>query len=270
MTKKILITGATDGIGLETAKRLYSGGHTLLLHGRNAEKLAATERMLADGTDAGRVYTYKADLSRLAEVESLADAITKEHDQLDIIINNAGVLRVPETVTQDGLDVRFAVNTVAPYLLTKRLLPIMRPSSRVVNLSSAAQAPVELDALRGKKRLLDDMSAYAQSKLALTMWNNGLAASLGSQGPVFMAVNPGSLLASKMVKEGFGVAGKSLSIGADILTRTALSDEFANASGHYFDNDKGQFGPPHPDALNNQKCAAVSAVIEELIDRAKS
>ena len=189
---------------------------------------------------------------------------------MDIIINNAGVLRVPETVTQDGLDVRFAVNTVAPYLLTKRLLPIMRPSSRVVNLSSAAQAPVELDALRGKKRLLDDMSAYAQSKLALTMWNNGLAASLGSQGPVFMAVNPGSLLASKMVKEGFGVAGKSLSIGADILTRTALSDEFANASGHYFDNDKGQFGPPHPDALNNQKCAAVSAVIEELIDRAKS
>ena len=264
MTKKILITGATDGIGLETAKRLYSEGHTLLLHGRNAEKLAATERMLASGKGAGRIYTYKADLSRRAEVDSLADAITKEHDQLDVIINNAGVMRVPETITQDGLDVRFAVNTVAPYLLTKRLLPLLRTASRVVNLSSAAQAPVELDALRGKKRLLEDMSAYAQSKLALTMWNNALAASHGREGPVFVAVNPGSLLASKMVKEGFGIAGKSLSIGADVLVRAALSDEFANASGHYFDNDKGQFGPPHSDALNDEKCQAIVEAIEKL------
>ncbi|MCH4813615.1 SDR family NAD(P)-dependent oxidoreductase [Vreelandella neptunia] len=266
MAKKILITGATDGIGLETAKRLYSEGHTLLLHGRSAEKLAATEQMLANGTGAGRIYTYIADLSRLAEVGPLADTITREHDQLDVIINNAGVLRAPENITGDRLDVRFAVNTVAPYLLTKRLLPLMRPTSRVVNLSSAAQAPVELAALRGEKCLLDDMSAYAQSKLALTMWNNALAASLGSQGPVFVAVNPGSLLASKMVKEGFGIAGKSLSIGADVLTRAALSYEFANASGDYFDNDKGQFGQPHPDALNDQKCAAVLAVMEELID----
>ncbi len=270
MTKIILITGATDGIGLETAKRLYAEGHTLLLHGRNGEKLAATEETLANSKGSGLIFTYKADLSRLAEVDTLADAIIKDHERLDVLINNAGVMRVPETVTRDGLDVRFAVNTIAPYLLTKRLLPLMGPSSRVVNLSSAAQAPVELDALTGEKRLLEDMPAYAQSKLALTMWNNALAASLGSRGPSFIAVNPGSLLASKMVKEGFGIAGKSLSIGADVLTRAALSEEFAHASGHYFDNDKGRFAPPHPDALNGQKCAAVADVIEELIDRAKS
>ncbi|MCK2148797.1 SDR family NAD(P)-dependent oxidoreductase [Marinobacter alexandrii] len=265
MTKKILITGATDGIGLETAKRLYSEGHTLLLHGRNAEKLAATERTLADSRGAGLIYTYKADLSRLAEVDSLAEAITKEHDQLDVIINNAGVMRVPETVTQDGLDVRFAVNTVAPYLLTKRLLPVLAPDARVVNLSSAAQATVELDALRGKKRFLDDMSAYAQSKLALTMWNHALAQSSSHQGLVFVAVNPGSLLASKMVKEGFGIAGKSLSIGANVLVRAALSEEFANASGKYFDNDKGGFGAPHADALDDRKCREVVAAIEKLV-----
>lgn len=269
MTKKILITGATDGIGLETAKRLYSEGHTLLLHGRNAEKLATTERTLANGTGAGLVYTYKADLSRLSEVDSLANVIVKEHVQLDVIINNAGVMRVPETITQDGLDVRFAVNTVAPYLLTKRLLPLMRPASRVVNLSSAAQAPVELDALGGKKRLLEDMQAYAQSKLALTMWNNALAASYGNEGPVFVAVNPRSLLASKMVKEGFGIAGKSLSIGADVLVRAALSEEFAGATGLYFDNDKGQFGPPHPDALNGTKCTSIATAIEELVGPSK-
>lgn len=150
MTKTILITGATDGIGLETAKRLYSEGHTLLLHGRNPEKLATTEKALANARGTGLIYTYRADLSQLAEADALADAIIKDHDHLDVIINNAGVMRVAETVTQDGLDVRFAVNTVAPYILTKRLLPLMRPASRVVNLSSAAQAPVELDALRGK------------------------------------------------------------------------------------------------------------------------
>ncbi|MCX2833080.1 SDR family NAD(P)-dependent oxidoreductase [Microbulbifer thermotolerans] len=265
MSKKILITGATDGIGLETAKRLYAEGHTLLLHGRSPDKLAATEATLANGTGKGQIYTYKADLSRLAEVDTLADAISKDHDRLDVIINNAGVMRAPETVTLDGLDVRFAVNTIAPYLLTLRLLPLLGPGSRVVNLSSAAQAPVELDALTGEKRLLEDMPAYAQSKLALTMWNNALAASLGSRGPAFIAVNPGSLLASKMVKEGFGIAGKSLSIGADVLTRAALSDEFANASGLYFDNDKGSFAPPHPDALNNQKCRAIVEVIDRIL-----
>ncbi|MCX2835083.1 SDR family NAD(P)-dependent oxidoreductase [Microbulbifer thermotolerans] len=265
MNKIILITGATDGIGLETAKRLYAEGHTLLLHGRNAEKLAATEATLANGTGTGLIYTYKADMSRLDEVDTLADAIVKGHDRLDVLINNAGVMRVPETVTRDGLDVRFAVNTIAPYLLTLRLLPLLGPGSRVVNLSSAAQAPVELDALTGEKRLLEDMPAYAQSKLALTMWNNALAASLGSRGPAFIAVNPGSLLASKMVKEGFGIAGKSLSIGADVLTRAALSDEFANASGLYFDNDKGSFAPPHPDALNNQKCRAIVEVIDRIL-----
>ncbi|MBQ0834700.1 SDR family NAD(P)-dependent oxidoreductase [Marinobacter sp.] len=265
MTKKILITGATDGIGLETAKRLHSQGHTLLLHGRSPEKLAAVERQLTDGDGAGLIDTYVADLSRLAEVRKLAETISQAHDQLDVIINNAGVLKAPDTVTRDGLDVRFAVNTVAPYMLTQSLLPMLAPAARVVNLSSAAQSPVELDALRGKTRFMDDMAAYAQSKLALTMWTKAMANAYTSGDRVFVAVNPGSLLGSKMVKEGFGIAGKSLSIGADVLARAALSDEFANASGRYFDNDQGHFGSPHADALNARKCEAVVEVIEELI-----
>lgn len=265
MTKKILITGATDGIGLETAKRLHSEGHTLLLHGRSPEKLAAAERQLTDGNGAGLIDTYVADLSRLAEVRQLAETISKAHDQLDVIINNAGVLKTSDTVTRDGLDVRFAVNTVAPYLLTQSLLPVLAPAARVVNLSSAAQSPVELDALRGKQRFMDDMAAYAQSKLALTMWTKAMADADTTGNRVFVAVNPGSLLGSKMVKEGFGITGKSLSIGADVLARAALSEEFANASGRYFDNDQGHFGSPHADALNARKCKAVVEVIEELI-----
>ncbi|OEY67572.1 SDR family NAD(P)-dependent oxidoreductase [Marinobacter sp. X15-166B] len=265
MKKKILITGATDGIGLETAKRLHSEGHTLLLHGRNPEKLAAAERQLTESDGAGQIYTYTADLSRLSDVRQLADSILQAHDQLDVLINNAGVLRTPDTVTRDGLDVRFAVNTVAPYLLTQSLLPILAPGARVVNLSSAAQSAVELDGLRGKHRFIDDMAAYAQSKLALTMWTIAMAEADTSGDRVFVAVNPGSLLGSKMVKEGFGIDGKSLAIGAEVLTRAALSAEFANATGRYFDNDEGRFGSPHADALNPQKRQTVVKVIEELV-----
>ncbi len=109
-----------------------------------------------------------------------------------------------------GLDVRFVVNTFAPYLLTQRLLPLLGPPGRVVNLSSAAQASVNPDAMRGTVKLAD-MEAYAQSKLAITMWSRVMAETL-SDGPAIIAVNPGSLLGSKMVKEGFGVAGNDLRI----------------------------------------------------------
>ncbi len=113
---------------------------------------SARRHSCADGNGAGLIDNYVADLSRLAEVRQLAETISQAHDQLDVIINNAGVLRAPDTVTRDGLDVRFAVNTVAPYMLTQSLLPVLVPAARVVNLSSAAQSPVELDALRGKIR----------------------------------------------------------------------------------------------------------------------
>lgn len=145
---------------------------------------------------------------------------------------------------------------------------ILLNGSRVVNLSSAAQAPVDLDALAGRTRL-GDMPAYAQSKLAITMWSRQMAIALGDKGPIVVAVNPGSLLATKMVKEGFGMAGSDIRIGADILVRAALSDDFARATGRYFDNDSGRFAEPHPDALDPRKTAQLVQAIEALLrDRA--
>lgn len=263
MTKTILLTGATDGIGLATAKMLVEQGHTVLLHGRNAAKLDAVADDLSALSGGGRTETYIADLSDMAAVEALAKAVTEKHATLDVLINNAGVLKTPDPITKDGLDVRFVVNTLAPYLLTQRLLPLLGTAGRVVNLSSAAQAPVNVKAIAGGVPM-DDMAAYAQSKLAITMWSRAMAQA-NPDGPMVVAVNPGSLLASKMVKEGFGVAGKDITIGADILVRAALSDEFADASGQYFDNDSGRFASPHPDGLDDGKIAAVVGAIEGIL-----
>ncbi len=262
--KTILITGATDGIGLETAKMLGSMGHNLLLHGRRQTKLDNVERTLSEIMGGGRVESCVADLSRMADVAALAKAVAEKHARLDVLINNAGVFKAPDPITPDGLDVRFAVNTIAPYLLTKRLLPLIESAGRVINLSSAAQAPVDPEALVGRVKLAEGM-AYAQSKLAITMWSRRMAESLKGGGPAIIAVNPGSMLGSKMVKQAYGVAGGDLRIGAEILARAALSDEFGDAAGKYFDNDKGRFASPHADALNAEKCEEVVRKIEAII-----
>jgi len=265
MQKTILITGSTDGIGLETARMLVTQGHHVLLHGRNPAKLEEVEKTLSGLPGGGRVESYLADLSRMSEVEALAKTVAERHTQLDVLINNAGVFRTPEPNTQDGLDVRFAVSTIAPYLLTQRLLPLIGVSGRVINLSSAAQSPVDPEALAGRASLLDEFAAYAQSKLALTMWSRNMALSLKAEGPAIIAVNPGSMLGTKMVKQGFGAAGGDILIGAKILTRAALADEFETASGQYFDNDSGQFASPHPDALDPQKTEGVVHAIEAVL-----
>ncbi|MCU7845924.1 MAG: SDR family NAD(P)-dependent oxidoreductase [Candidatus Thiodiazotropha sp. (ex Monitilora ramsayi)] len=265
MQKTILVTGSTDGIGLETAKMLVAQGHQVLLHGRNPAKLADAEKTLSAIPGAGRVESYLSDLSRITDVTALAEAVAERHERLDVLINNAGVFNIPDPRTADGLDARFAVNTIAPYLLTQRLLPLIGASGRVINLSSAGQSPVNLEALAGRVRLSDDFTAYAQSKLALIMWSRSMALSLRDDCPVIIAVNPGSMLGTKMVKQAFGVAGGDIRIGAEILIRAALTDEFAAASGQYFDNDSGQFASPHPDALNQQKSEEVVRAIEVIL-----
>ncbi|WP_271274552.1 SDR family NAD(P)-dependent oxidoreductase [Aliamphritea hakodatensis] len=263
MRKTILITGSTDGIGLLTAEKLLTAGHRVILHGRSQTKLEQARQRLAD-INHEAVSGYLADLSDMAQVRALAASIRQDQPQLDVLINNAGIYKTPVTRTKEGLDIRFAVNTLAPYLLTKELLPLLGSNGRVINLSSAAQAPVDLSALAGEIPLTDG-PAYAQSKLAITMWSRQLGLQHSNTGPMIVAVNPGSLLASKMVKDAFSIPGSDLSIGADILIRAALSEEFANASGEYFDNDARCFSTPHADALNTGKVSAVTDAIEAIL-----
>ncbi|MEO0449412.1 MAG: SDR family NAD(P)-dependent oxidoreductase [Pseudomonadota bacterium] len=264
MTKTILITGATDGIGLETVKMMAPLGHTLLLHGRSAQKREAAAHMASAIDGAGQIKTYQSDLTDLAQVRDMAEQLKRDFTSIDVLINNAGVFKMANPLTSDGYDARFIVNVVAPYVLTKALLPLLGSTGRVVNLSSAAQAPVNLQAFLNKQSF-GDGEAYAQSKLALTMWSIGMAHELGASGPMIVAVNPASFLGSKMVKEAYGHAGHDLRIGADILTRAALSEEFATESGRYYDNDRKAFSDPHPDALDPSKTLQVIEAIEQLI-----
>ena len=266
MQKIILITGATDGIGLETARVLAQQGHHLLIHGRNRIKLERVATILSRLSKQAIVEHYLADLSVLSEVEQFAQQVIRNHRQIDILINNAGVYSVPEVTTKDNLDTRFVVNTISPYRLTRLLLPLFDATGRIINLSSAAQASVDLNALTSPNAGEVHGPIYAQSKLALNMWSMELAQSLAGHGPSVIAVNPASFLGSKLVKEAYGLDGHDLAIGADILCRAALSDEFADASGQYFDNDSGLFKPPHADALDNQKNQKLVAALDRILE----
>lgn len=255
---RIFITGSTDGIGEATAKHLVSLGHEVIVHGRNEEKVqnALKQTGASDG--------FVADLSNLKQVYELAKKIKEKYSHLDVLINNAGVSIVQNPFGDDGLDVRFKVNVIAPYLLTKELMGILDENSRVVNLSSAAQATVNLDALKGDARLSDSNMVYAQGKLALTEWTYYFAR---TQKPIFIAVNPKSFIGTKMVKETYGMAGVDLSFGVNALTKAAVSEEFANANGKYFDNDIERFSNPHPDALDENVCDETVKTIEEILKK---
>lgn len=268
ITKTILITGSTDGIGKLAALKLAKAGHQVYLHGRDADKLAcviAEVKAVATGEAVDNIDGFVADFSDLTDVLKMAAEVNKKLPTLDVLINNAGIYTTASAMTKDDLDVRFVVNYLAPYELTNALLPLLKQSgqARIVNLSSAAQAPISYKAFAGQTRL-DDKAAYAQSKLALTMWSMALADTVASDDINVIAVNPGSLLNTKMVDEAYGQYWSSADKGANILTALAISDEFADDTGRYFDNDikdgahgdaRGEFGRPHVYALNKAAIA---------------
>lgn len=264
MQKTILITGSTDGIGLESAKALIKQGDNVLIHGRSSLKVKKVQELLSKLFDGKNIQGYVADLSNIDEIKAFIKEIKTKYQKLDVLINNAGIYKTSESITKDGIDIRFAVNTIAPYVLTKELAPLLDKSSRVINLSSAAQAPIDLEALKGKIKL-DDAKAYAQSKLGVIMWSNFLAKKFENDIGVIVSLNPASFLGSKMVKEAYGMSGKDINIGVDIITRMALLDQFSDVSGKYFDNDIAEFTSPHADALDMQKCKNIVDTIESIL-----
>ncbi len=263
--KTILITGSTDGIGKLAAIKLAQAGHEVYLHGRNAEKLEQTKREIIELSGNPKLDGFVADFSDLEAVKRMAEQVKKKLPKIDVLINNAGVFKSSVQANEAGFDLRFVVNYFAPYLLTKRLLPRLRQGSkaRIINLSSAAQASISYEVMSGQTKCAQQ-AAYAQSKLALTMWSFYLAKTV--QPITVIAVNPGSLLNTKMVKEGYGYHWSSADKGATILYDLAVLEQYAADSGKYFDNDNDGFGKAHEDAYLEKELDKLIVATDKIIE----
>ena len=268
MNTSILITGSTDGIGKLAALHFAKAGYTVYVHGRNDVKVASVVSELKKASENQNINGLVADFSDLEAVTKLAEQLKNELPRLDILINNAGILKTNEVLTKKGLDFRIVVNYLAPFVLTNALLPILKQSDspRIINLSSASQEAVSESVLTGEETQ-SERSTYAQSKLALTMWSFYLA----KQEPTItvIALNPGSLLNTKMVQEAYGEYWSPAEKGVAAIVDLALSQAYNNDSGKYFDNDKGTdkgyFAPAHADAYDTVKIAHLLAVTKDLI-----
>lgn len=265
MKKTIFITGSTDGIGKLTAIKLAEQGHNVILHGRNERKLHTINKEIKDKYPDSILNSYVTDLSNIESIKIMASELAKDISHIDVVINNAGVYQSKDKYASNGLDLRFMVNYLAPYFLTHNLLKAFgepKPIQRIINLSSAAQSSIDINALKGKQSLSNSES-YAQSKLALTIWSFYLAKKQPST--TIIAVNPGSLLNTKMVQEAFGKHWSPVNKGADILYDMAINDKYENYSGQYFDNDLGSFNTAHSDAYDTQKINTLIQETESLI-----
>jgi NAD(P)-dependent dehydrogenase (short-subunit alcohol dehydrogenase family) len=264
-----LITGATDGIGLGTATRLASLGATVLLHGRDSARLTSALDTIARETGSSKLETYRADFAELDEVCALADAVAAQHQTLDVLINNAGIGRgardaQERELSADGHELRFQVNHLAPFLLTHLLLPRLEHAgaARIVNVASAAQTPIDFDDVM-LTRDYSGQRAYAQSKLAMVMATFELAARLDANIVTVNALHPGSLLDTKMVREGFGAAQGPVETGIVSETHLATSPDLDGVTGAYFDRTQ-------PDRADAQAYRATDrerlwALSEELV-----
>jgi NAD(P)-dependent dehydrogenase (short-subunit alcohol dehydrogenase family) len=232
----MLITGSTDGLGKRVARDLAATEATVLLHGRDPGRGEATVREIREETSNDDLRYYLADFSSLDEVRRLAEEIRAEHEHLDVLINNAGIFSRERAVSEDGFELSFAVNYLAPFLLTHLLLPLLRASapSRIVNVSSAGQSPVDFDDVMLERRY-DGMRAYSQSKLAQVMFTFDLAEQLAGTDVTANCLHPASLMDTKMVFEAFGGAMSSVQDGTDATVRLAISPELEGVTGRYFD-----------------------------------
>jgi NAD(P)-dependent dehydrogenase (short-subunit alcohol dehydrogenase family) len=237
----ILITGATDGLGKAVAIELARAGATVLVHGRDDARGDATLREIREATGNDRTHWYRADLASLDEVRGLAEHVRSDHGRLDVLVNNAGIGTVEAGEAQrlesrDGYELRFAVNYLAPFLLTRLLLPTLLDSapSRIVNVSSAGQAPIDFGDVM-LEHGYDGVRAYCQSKLALVMLTLDLADELAGSSVIANCLHPGTYMPTKMVL-GAGITPlDSLESGVRATTRLIADPELDDVSGRYFD-----------------------------------
>jgi NAD(P)-dependent dehydrogenase (short-subunit alcohol dehydrogenase family) len=236
----IFVTGATDGLGKGVAVDLASRGATVLVHGRDQGRIDAALEEIGEAAAGGAPRGYCGDLSALAEVRRLGEQLSDE-DRIDVLVNNAGIGSGPRDdqyreLSAEGYELRFAVNYLAPFLLTELLLPLLEASApaRIVNVASVGQAPIDFGDVM-LERDYEGRRAYAQSKLALVMFTFELARRLDPGRVTANCLHPGSLMPTKIVAESWGRTIDTLEQGIDATVRLITDPGLDGVSGRYFD-----------------------------------
>ncbi len=241
--KIVLVTGSTDGVGRQTAIELARLGATVLVHGRDPDRgaciLAEVQAAMAEaGQSPHEAALYLVDLSTITGVKALAAQVRRRCDRLDVLVNNAAVYSPERVVTADGLELTFAVNVVAPFLLTSELLPLLVAAapSRIVNLSSTShwQGFMHWDDLQLEQGYTA-LVAYEQSKLAMSLLTFEGARRLGSLGITATCLDPGNV-DTAMLRAGWPeLEGVDLVTGAATSVLLASSPGLEGVTGVYYE-----------------------------------
>ena len=239
--KTILVTGATDGIGFVTAKHLAEMGAHVLLHGRNKEKGIDALTRISRATCTGSADLYLADFSSFTDIQRMADEIKRENNALHVLVNNAGNFYKQRSMADEGIEMSFAVNHLAPFLLTLLLLDLIKASApaRIINVSSSAHKmikQVDFDNLQGDKHY-DPFEAYALSKLGNVLFTHSLSRRLAGSGVTVNSLHPG-VVNTKLQKKSYDLDGISAEEGAKTQLMLATSMEVDVITGKYFQNSQ--------------------------------
>ena len=246
--KVAVVSGATSGIGLATARALVGQRFRIIAMGRHSGRVSAADAELRAGAEGAEIDWVIADFSRLADVRRAAGDIVRLTGHIDVLVNNAGLLLDRRSTTEQGFETTFAVNHLAPFLLTTSLLPLLKAApAHVINVSSVGHTMIDdmrWDDLQ-MERDFAPLAAYAQSKLANVLFTRELARRFDGEGLVASAVHPG-LVASRFPLTGGAdtrayyaaaqASGEALTSeqGADTVVWLATAPGAALPSGGYF------------------------------------
>jgi NAD(P)-dependent dehydrogenase (short-subunit alcohol dehydrogenase family) len=257
VTETVLVTGATDGLGKAISVELARAGATVLVHGRSPERAEAAAADIRAASGSELLRTCAGDLASLAQVRSLAEAVLSAEPRLDVLVNNAGIGTAgpgggERVESADGHELRFAVNYLAPFVLTRLLEPLLVRSApaRIVNVASAGQAPIDFDDVMLEDGY-DGGRAYSQSKLAMVAWTFDLAERLAGRGVTATVLHPGTYMPTKMVLEAGVEPYDSLETGVRATLRLIADPALDGVTGRYFDRTEESRARPQaydPDA----------------------
>jgi NAD(P)-dependent dehydrogenase (short-subunit alcohol dehydrogenase family) len=239
VTRTILVTGSTDGIGKATAVALARQGHRVLVHGRDREKGRAVLAEIRREAENPDLDLFTADLSSLEGIRGLAGDVGDRYERLGVLINNAGVYMPGRVLTGDGLETTFAVNLLAPFLLSRLLLPLLSSGApaRIVNVASSAHFDAEgmdWDNLQGERQY-DPWGAYAQSKLGVVLFTYTLARRTAPGQVTVNCLHPG-VICTKLLHSAFPVYPcEPPEAGARTPVYLATSPRVSGITGKYFD-----------------------------------